>query len=198
MADESYDVVVIGSGPGGLSAAALLQKRGLNCLLLEKNNLLGGKMISIDKDGYAYDLFPHGQVPMRGSAFEAIFEELGVSDEFVPALEPDDPRDVITLCYRRKDWDEYRKVTQKQQMADAEPLFDDVGHRRRGEGSCHQRHDRDGHHVRRGDGEARRDHDEGVARPAQYARRPVPTTSAFTPTLRSPSPSTLWRPPSRS
>ena len=38
---EDYDVVVIGSGPGGLSAATLLQKRGLNCLLIEKNNLLG-------------------------------------------------------------------------------------------------------------------------------------------------------------
>ncbi len=103
MADESYDVIVIGSGPGGLSTATLLQKRGLRCLLLEKNNLLGGKMISIEKDGYAYDLFPHGQVPMRGSAFEPIFDELGVSDEFVPALEPDDPRDIITLLYRRGD-----------------------------------------------------------------------------------------------
>ena len=60
ISNQAYDVVVIGSGPGGLSAATLLQKRGLDCLLIEKNNLLGGKMISIEKDGYAYDLFPHG------------------------------------------------------------------------------------------------------------------------------------------
>jgi phytoene dehydrogenase-like protein len=123
MADERYDVIVIGSGPGGLSTATLLQKRGLNCLLIEKNELLGGKMISIEKDGYAYDLFPHGQVPMRGSAFEPIFAELGVPDEFVPALEPDDPREVITLLYRRGDWKEYNKVTQGQAMADPEPFF---------------------------------------------------------------------------
>ncbi len=123
MPDENYDVIVIGSGPGGLSAATLLQKRGLSCLLIEKNNLLGGKMISIEKDGYAYDLFPHGQVPMRGSAFEPIFEELGVSDEFVPALEPDDPRDIITILYRRGDRKEYNRVRQGQAMADPTPFF---------------------------------------------------------------------------
>ncbi len=123
MSDASYDTIVIGSGPGGLSTATLLQKRGLNCLLIEKNNILGGKMISIEKDGYAYDLFPHGQVPMRGSAFEPIFAELGVADEFQPALEPDDPRDIITLLYRRADRTEYRRVTQGQAMADPEPFF---------------------------------------------------------------------------
>jgi len=124
MADQSYDVIVIGSGPGGLASAALLQKRGLRCLLLEKNNLLGGKMISIEKDGYAYDLFPHGQVPMRGSAFEPIFAELGVADEFVPALEPDDPRDIITLLYRRGDRKQYKRVTQGQAMNDPSPFFE--------------------------------------------------------------------------
>ncbi|MFN8544123.1 MAG: FAD-dependent oxidoreductase [Candidatus Binatia bacterium] len=123
MADQSYDVIVIGSGPGGLSTATLLQKRGLNCVLIEKNNLLGGKMISIEKDGYAYDLFPHGQVPMRGSAFEAIFAELGVADEFVPGLEPDDPRDIITMLYRRGDRKEYTRITQSQAMNDATPFF---------------------------------------------------------------------------
>jgi prolycopene isomerase len=122
--NESYDVIVIGSGPGGLSTAALLQKRGMKCLLVEKNAVLGGKMVSIEKDGYAYDLFPHGQVPMRGSAFETVFAELGVSDEFVPAIEPDDPRDIITLLYRRGDKREYKRATQGQALADPAPFFE--------------------------------------------------------------------------
>ncbi len=124
MPDTNYDVIVIGSGPGGASAATLLQKRGKNVLLLEKGNLLGGKMISIEKEGYAYDLFPHGQVPMRGNQFEEIFKELGVYDEYQPALEPDDPRDVITLAYRRKDWKDYRVASSKQAMADPSPFFE--------------------------------------------------------------------------
>jgi len=123
MAGKTYDVIVIGSGPGGLSTAALLQKRGLRTLLVEKNDFVGGKMVSIEKDGYAYDLFPHGQVPMRGSAFETVFDELGVSDEFRPALEPDDTRDIIKIAYRKKGWNDYRIVAQGQSMADPTPFF---------------------------------------------------------------------------
>lgn len=123
MADQKFDAIVIGSGPGGLATAALLQKRGVNTVLVEKNNVLGGKMFSVDADGYAYDLFPHGQVPMRHSAFEDIFRELGVEDEYKPSIEADDPRDMITLCYRRHEWDEYRRGSQRQALDDPEPFF---------------------------------------------------------------------------
>ena len=123
MPKEQYDIIVIGSGPGGGSCATLLQKRGINTLLIEKNSFLGGKMVSIKKDGYAYDLFPHGQVPMRQPAFETIFNELGVASDFKPALQPDDTRDVIKICYRRRDWQSYKMVAQAQAMADATPFF---------------------------------------------------------------------------
>ena len=123
MTRPDYDVIVIGSGPGGASSATLLQKRGFRVLLVEKNALLGGKMASVEKDGWAYDLFPHGQVPMRGPAFEPIFRELGVADEFRPALAPDDPRDIIKICYRSRGSSEYRMVAQKQAMADPSPFF---------------------------------------------------------------------------
>ena len=86
MSSTEFEAIVIGSGPGGASCATLLQKRGVRTLLVEKNDVLGGKMISIEKDGYAYDLFPHGQVPMTQPAFYQIYEELGVADEWAPAL----------------------------------------------------------------------------------------------------------------
>jgi phytoene dehydrogenase-like protein len=124
MANQSYEAIVVGSGPGGASCAALLQKRGIETLLVEKNDFIGGKMVSIEKDGYAYDLFPHGQVPMRGSAFESIFAELGVSDEFQPALEPDDQREIIKIAYRKRGWDAYRIVSQAQSLSDPTPFFE--------------------------------------------------------------------------
>ena len=123
MSPIPYDVIVIGSGPGGSACATLLQKRGVRTLLVEKNSFFGGKMVSVKKDGYAYDLFPHGQVPMRQPAFETIFNELGVGDEFRPGLQPDDTRDVIKICYRRHDWKDYKLVSQAQAMADASPFF---------------------------------------------------------------------------
>jgi phytoene dehydrogenase-like protein len=123
MHSDTYEAIVIGSGPGGSSCATLLQKRGIHTLLIEKNSFLGGKMVSVKKDGYAYDLFPHGQVPMRQPAFETIFNELGVGTDFQPGLQPDDTRDVIKICYRRKDWKNYKLVSQAQAMADATPFF---------------------------------------------------------------------------
>jgi len=44
MAKE-YDVIVVGAGPGGTCCAALLAKKGLKVLLLEKNAKVGGKMM---------------------------------------------------------------------------------------------------------------------------------------------------------
>ena len=41
---KKYDLIVIGSGPAGLSAAAFASARGKSVLLLEKENRFGGKL----------------------------------------------------------------------------------------------------------------------------------------------------------
>jgi len=43
---ESYDVVIVGGGPGGLSCAKNLAGSGLSVLVLEKNSALGRKICS--------------------------------------------------------------------------------------------------------------------------------------------------------
>ena len=124
MTDATYDAIVIGSGPGGISSAALLARWGLKTLLLEKNSRLGGKMMTVSRDGFEYDLWPHGQVPMRGSAFEAVFKELGVESELMPSLSPDSPREVVGISYRAKGWTDYKSVSFAQTGQDATPFFD--------------------------------------------------------------------------
>jgi len=53
--NESADVIVIGSGIGGLTAAALLQERGISTLVFEKNSYPGGSCSSFKRDGYCFD-----------------------------------------------------------------------------------------------------------------------------------------------
>ena len=73
-----FDVIVIGAGPGGSALAALLAKEGLSVLLADKNAQAGGKMLTVRRGGFAYELFPINGVPARSSLFEKLIDDLGI------------------------------------------------------------------------------------------------------------------------
>ncbi|MBR4763034.1 MAG: FAD-binding protein, partial [Lachnospiraceae bacterium] len=49
-----YDLIIIGSGPAGLSAAIYASRARLNTLVLEQNFISGGQII----DTYEIDNYP--------------------------------------------------------------------------------------------------------------------------------------------
>lgn len=53
--DSKYDVIIIGAGMGGLSAAAFLAKEGKKVLILEKHNKPGGYVTSFTRKGHTFD-----------------------------------------------------------------------------------------------------------------------------------------------
>lgn len=56
MASPKYDVIVVGSGPGGVACAALLAKWGFKPLVLEKNDEIGGKAVTISsQEGFKHE-----------------------------------------------------------------------------------------------------------------------------------------------
>ncbi len=70
-------VVVIGGGIAGLATAALLASRGHEVDLLEKNDDLGGRVGSIERDGYRFDTGASWY--LMPEVFEHFFSLLGTS-----------------------------------------------------------------------------------------------------------------------
>jgi phytoene dehydrogenase-like protein len=55
---QNPDVIVIGSGIGGLSCAAVLAKYGFDVLVCESHTLAGGAAHGFERDGFIFDSGP--------------------------------------------------------------------------------------------------------------------------------------------
>lgn len=61
---DNYDVVVIGAGNGGLSAAAYMAKHGKHVLVLEKHNAPGGCATSFVRGRFEFEATLHEMCQM--------------------------------------------------------------------------------------------------------------------------------------
>jgi prolycopene isomerase len=87
---------VVGAGFGGATCAALLAKRGLRTLLIDKNAIPGGKAMTVGEKGFRYDLWPIVGGPSLNSRFAEVLDELEMADQ-VEILTPDQSN---VLMYR--------------------------------------------------------------------------------------------------
>jgi prolycopene isomerase len=76
--DESYDAIVIGSGLGGVSAAALLAKHGQKTLVLERGDGIGGYAHTFCRAGYTFD--PAIHVIPELEFLDSLLQYLGTRD----------------------------------------------------------------------------------------------------------------------
>jgi len=77
--DEGYDAVVVGSGLGGISTAALLAKHGYKTLVLEQGEGAGGLAHAFTRGEYTFDSAI--RVLAEGEMVEGLLQYLGVQDE---------------------------------------------------------------------------------------------------------------------
>lgn len=74
-----YDVIIIGSGLGGLECGVLLSRRGKSVLVLERSNQPGGCMQSFSRRGFGFDTGLHYVGGLdKGQSLHEAFSQLGL------------------------------------------------------------------------------------------------------------------------
>ena len=105
-AADEYDVVVIGSGLGGLTAANILARDGQKVLLLEQHYKLGGLATWFKRPGgHIFDIslhgFPHGMVK---SCRRYWSKEIADSIVQLEQVRFDNPMFSLTTTFNREDF----------------------------------------------------------------------------------------------
>jgi len=85
---EKRQVVVIGAGLGGLSAAALLAKKGIPVLVVEESSEAGGRAKVIVKDGFTLEYGVHSFRYAQKSSAHKIMSGLGLEPEWIKEDHP--------------------------------------------------------------------------------------------------------------
>lgn len=79
--EKEYDILVIGSGLGGLVSALVLAKEGLNVCVLEKNNQYGGNLQTFSRNKLIFDTGVHYLGGLsKGQNLNQYFTYLGIMD----------------------------------------------------------------------------------------------------------------------
>ena len=81
-ADHAPEVVIIGAGPAGLTAAYMLMKRGVSSTVLEADSVVGGISRTVERDGWRFDIGGHRFFTKVSPVDDLWFEILG-EDEFL-------------------------------------------------------------------------------------------------------------------
>ncbi len=97
-ADPADDVVIIGAGPAGLTAAYQLAKAGRRSTVLEADSVVGGISRTVERDGWRFDIGGH-RFFTKVRPVEELWHEILPDEEFM--LRPRKSR----IYYRGKFYD---------------------------------------------------------------------------------------------
>lgn len=98
MKQEEYDVVIVGSGLGGLACATILAKEGYTVCVLEKNKQIGGTLQTFVRDKVIFDSGIHYVGGLdKGQTLYRLFDYLGIMDQLNITRMDEDAYDVVSF-----------------------------------------------------------------------------------------------------
>lgn len=95
---KQFDVVIIGSGLGGLACGTILAKEGYKVCILEKNNQIGGTLQTFVRDRIIFDSGVHYVGGLdKGQNLHTLFRYLGIMDKLKLRKMDEDVFDAIVF-----------------------------------------------------------------------------------------------------
>lgn len=95
---KKYDVVIVGSGLGGLVSAIILAKEGYSVCVLEKNNQFGGNLQTFVRDKTIFDTGVHYIGGLgEGQNLYNYFKYIGIIDDLKLKKMDEDAYDIISF-----------------------------------------------------------------------------------------------------
>ena len=76
MMDEFYDIIIIGSGLGGITAASLLSRKGFKPLVVESRSRIGGRFSTFEYEGFK---LPTGAILIPDGWVIKLLKEMGIN-----------------------------------------------------------------------------------------------------------------------
>jgi len=102
---EKYDIVIIGSGLGGLVSANILSQHGYKVCVLEKNNQFGGNLQTFVRDRKIFDTGVHYIGGLEeGQNLNQYFRYLGIMDDLNLQQLDKDKFDVVTFDGNKEEY----------------------------------------------------------------------------------------------
>lgn len=96
--EKKYDVVIVGSGLGGLTSAIILAKEGKKVCVLEKNQQFGGNLQTFARDKKLFDTGVHYIGALgEGQNLNKYFSYIGIMDALKLSKMDEDAYDVISF-----------------------------------------------------------------------------------------------------
>ena len=105
---QNNNVVIVGAGMAGLTAAAYLTRENYNVLLIEKNDRVGGLLHTFEKDGFFFDAGPRAFV--NSGMVKPMLKDLGISWDYLENKISIGIEDQLFRVDSMKDLNEYQRI----------------------------------------------------------------------------------------